>query len=71
MAAIGLVEVVRTAQAYGTTFFNFAGFTVAAGLFVVLTIPLARFTDWLIAREQRKGICEFSATSTWRSPTTR
>jgi polar amino acid transport system permease protein len=54
VAAIGLVEVVRTAQAYGTTFFNFAGFTVAAGLFVVITIPLARFTDWLIAREQRK-----------------
>jgi polar amino acid transport system permease protein len=54
VAAIGLVEVVRTAQAYGTTFFNFAGLTVAAGLFVVFTIPLARFTDWLIAREQRK-----------------
>jgi polar amino acid transport system permease protein len=54
VAAIGLVEVVRTAQAYGTTFFNFAGLTVAAGLFVIITIPLARFTDWLIAREQRK-----------------
>jgi polar amino acid transport system permease protein len=54
VAAIGLVEVVRTAQAYGSTFFNFAGYTVAAGLFVVLTIPLARFTDYLIAREQRK-----------------
>jgi len=54
VAAIGLVEVVRTAQAYGTTFFNFAGFTVAAGLFIVITIPLARVTDWLIAREQRK-----------------
>jgi polar amino acid transport system permease protein len=54
VAAIGLVEVLRTAQAYGTTFFNFAGLTVAAGLFVVVTIPLARFTDWLIVREQRK-----------------
>jgi polar amino acid transport system permease protein len=54
VAAIGLVEVVRTAQAYGTTFFNFAGLTVAAGLFVVITIPLARITDLLIAREQRK-----------------
>jgi polar amino acid transport system permease protein len=54
VAAIGLVEVVRTAQAYGTTFFNFAGLTVAAGLFVVITIPLARVTDLLIAREQRK-----------------
>jgi polar amino acid transport system permease protein len=54
VAAIGLVEVVRTAQAYSTTFFNFAGYTVAAALFVLLTIPLARFTDYLIARDQRK-----------------
>jgi polar amino acid transport system permease protein len=54
VAAIGLVEVLRTAQSYGTTFFNFAGLTVAAVLFVAITIPLARFTDWLIARDQRK-----------------
>ena len=54
VAAIGFVEVVRTAQAYNTTYFNFAGLTVAAGLFVVITIPLARLTDYLIAREQRK-----------------
>jgi polar amino acid transport system permease protein len=54
VAAIGLVEVVRTAQAYGTTFFNFAGLTVAAALFVLITIPLARVTDYLIARDQRK-----------------
>jgi polar amino acid transport system permease protein len=54
VAAIGLVEVVRTAQAYGTTYFNFAGFTVAALLFIGFTIPLARFTDWLIARQARK-----------------
>jgi len=54
VAAIGLVEVVRTAQAYGTTFFNFAGLTIAAALFVLITIPLARVTDYLIARDQRK-----------------
>jgi polar amino acid transport system permease protein len=54
VAAIGLVEVVRTAQAYGTTFFNFAGLTVAAALFVLITIPLARFTDYLIDRDARR-----------------
>jgi polar amino acid transport system permease protein len=54
VAAIGLVEVVRTAQAYGSVYFNFAGLTVAAALFVGITIPLARFTDYLIARQQRK-----------------
>jgi polar amino acid transport system permease protein len=54
VAAIGLVEVVRTAQAYASTFFNFAGYTVAAALFVAITIPLARLTDYLIARDQRR-----------------
>jgi len=54
VAAIGLVEVVRTAQAYNTTHFNFSGLTVAATLFILITIPLARFTDYLIARDQRR-----------------
>jgi polar amino acid transport system permease protein len=54
VAAIGLVEVLRTAQGYGSVYFNFAGYTVASALFIVITIPLARFTDYLIAREQRK-----------------
>lgn len=54
VAFIGLVEVVRTAQAYSTTYFNFAGYVVAAALFILLTIPLARFTDYLIVRDQRK-----------------
>jgi polar amino acid transport system permease protein len=54
VAFIGLVEVVRTAQGYSTTYFNFAGYTVASALFILITIPLARLTDWLIARDQRK-----------------
>ncbi len=54
VAAIGLVEVVRTAQGYSTTFFNFAGYTVAAALFVLITIPLARLTDYLIDRDRRR-----------------
>ena len=54
VAAIGYVEVVRTGQAYGTTYFNFAGYTVAAVLFVLITIPLARLTDHLIARDRRR-----------------
>jgi polar amino acid transport system permease protein len=54
VAAIGLVEGVRQAQAYSTKYFNFAGFVVAAILFVSITIPLARFTDYLLARQQRR-----------------
>jgi polar amino acid transport system permease protein len=54
VSVIGLVEVVRTAGAHAGKYFNFTGYVVAAGLFVALTIPLARFTDQLIARDQRK-----------------
>ncbi|CAN5164995.1 amino acid ABC transporter permease [soil metagenome] len=54
VAAIGLVDAVRTAQGYSTTHFNFAGYVVAAILFVAITIPLARLTDVLLARQQRR-----------------
>jgi polar amino acid transport system permease protein len=54
VATVGLVEGVRTAQAYSTRYFNFGGFVVAAIVFVAITIPMARFTDYLIARDQRK-----------------
>jgi len=30
------------------------GAFLAATLFVAITIPLARFTDWLVARDRRK-----------------
>ena len=34
--------------------FNFTPYLVAAFLFVLVTIPLARFTDWLAARDRRR-----------------
>jgi polar amino acid transport system permease protein len=54
VAIIGLVEGVRAAQAYASRNFNFAGHVVAAVLFVAITIPLARFTDYLIERDRRR-----------------
>ncbi len=54
VAIIGLVEGVRAAQAYASRNFNFAGHVVAALLFVLITIPLARFTDYLIERGRRR-----------------
>lgn len=54
VAVIGLVEGVRSAQVYASTYFNFAGHVIAAGLFVFMTIPLARFTDYLIERDRRR-----------------
>ena len=34
--------------------FNYTPYLAAATLFVAITIPLARFTDWLVARDRRR-----------------
>ena len=50
----GVIEANRAAQIYSASVFNYSSFTLAALLFLVLTIPLARFTDHLIARDRRR-----------------
>lgn len=52
VAVLGPIEAARAAAIYGASKFNYSSFVVAAVLFVLLTIPLARFTDYLIARER-------------------
>ena len=49
---IGVVEVFRETQILQAATFNFTPYVATALIFLVVTIPLARFTDWLIAREQ-------------------
>jgi polar amino acid transport system permease protein len=51
---LGSVEAARAAQIYSASEFNYASYVVAAFLFVLITIPLARFTDGLIARDKRR-----------------
>ena len=51
---LGLVEVARAAENYASETFNFTGYTMAALLFIAVTIPLARITDWLIERDRRR-----------------
>jgi polar amino acid transport system permease protein len=51
---LGLVEVARAAENYAAATFNFTGYTMAALLFIAITIPLARTTDWLIERDRRR-----------------
>ena len=51
---IGVAEAARQAQSYTAVTFNFTAYTVAAILFIALTIPLARFTDWLVERDRRR-----------------
>jgi polar amino acid transport system permease protein len=51
---IGVVEIFRTAQIRQAATFNFTPYLAVALVFLVVTLPLARFTDWLIARERRR-----------------
>ena len=54
LAVLGIVEAARAAQIYSAYRFNYSSFVVAAFLFILMTIPLARLTDWLIARDRRR-----------------
>lgn len=51
---IGALDAVKRATFYNSSNSTFAGHTVAAVLFLVMTIPLARFTDSLIKRDRRR-----------------
>jgi polar amino acid transport system permease protein len=50
----GALDAFNTAQINAAATFHFTSYLVAAVLFVAITIPLARFTDWLIARDRRR-----------------
>jgi polar amino acid transport system permease protein len=54
VSVIGTVEALRAAEIDSSATFNFTPYLATALLFVVITIPLARLTDWLIARERAK-----------------
>ena len=47
VAAAGIIEALREAQIYASFYFNYTPYLVTAALFIALTIPLARVTDWL------------------------
>ncbi|KAA1425510.1 amino acid ABC transporter permease [Mumia zhuanghuii] len=54
LSVIGLVEALRQAQIFSSRDFVFTPYVVAAAFFIVATIPLARFTDWLSLRAARR-----------------
>ena len=61
VGVLGAIEANNAAQIYGSTVFNYSSFTVAAILFLILTIPLARFTDHLIDRDRRRRLAAGAA----------
>jgi polar amino acid transport system permease protein len=54
VSVIGVFEVLRVASDYGNYHFNYSPLILAGVLFVIITIPIARFTDWLSARARRR-----------------
>jgi polar amino acid transport system permease protein len=54
VGTLGAVEAFQQSQIDTNATFNFTAYLCAAVLFVAITIPLARFTDWLIARDRRQ-----------------
>jgi polar amino acid transport system permease protein len=54
LAFIGVTEAFRQAQIDVAATFNFTPYVALALVFIVFTIPLARFVDWLVARERRR-----------------
>jgi len=54
VSVIGGLEVVQAGFDVQTAEFNGSALVLGAVLFLIVTIPLARLVDWLIAREQSK-----------------
>jgi polar amino acid transport system permease protein len=56
VALLGPVEAFRQSQIEVASTFNYTPYVVTAMIFILLTIPLARFTDWLVARDRRRQL---------------
>jgi polar amino acid transport system permease protein len=54
VALIGPVEAFRQSQIEVAANFNYTPYLATALLFILLTIPMARLTDWLVARQRRR-----------------
>ncbi|GAA1543682.1 amino acid ABC transporter permease [Kribbella lupini] len=55
IAVLGVIDAIRAAQLETAEDFNFTPYVVAGILFVALTIPLTRLTDWVARRQDWYG----------------
>jgi polar amino acid transport system permease protein len=56
VAVLGPLEALRQASIHSQLAFNYTSYLAAALLFIVLTVPMARFTDHLAARAARRQL---------------
>ena len=54
VSLLGPIEVLRAAQINASSNFNYTAYVVAALLFVAITLPLTRLTDWLQRRDIKR-----------------
>jgi polar amino acid transport system permease protein len=53
VSVIGVAEAAQSAGQFSTRNGDFPSYVVAAVFFILITIPLARFTDHLVAKRER------------------
>jgi len=51
---LGIREGVRAAEIYNARTFNYTGYIAATLLFLLVSIPVARWTDWYTERDRRR-----------------
>jgi polar amino acid transport system permease protein len=51
---LGIREGLREAQIYNASTFNYTSYVAAAVLFLLVSVPVARFTDWYTERDRRR-----------------
>ena len=56
IALVGVLEAFRQSQIEVAGSFNYTPYVATALIFLVLTIPMTRFTDWLVARNRRREL---------------
>ena len=54
VSVIGVTEAASLAQQFSTQNGDFASYVVAAVFFILITIPLARFTDHIVAEREKR-----------------
>lgn len=56
LSVLGVRDAVREAQIYIATTFNYSSLLVAAALFLLATIPMARLADWVARRDRARRL---------------
>ncbi|MDC7124498.1 MAG: ABC transporter permease subunit [Spirochaetales bacterium] len=56
LSVLGVRDAVREAQIYTARTFNYSTLIAAAILFLIATIPMARFTDWVTERDRKRRL---------------